>query len=111
MIEVVVLPKVAITINHIEYHDKTPCAPRTMLGMNTTAGSCGIPSVDNIVALSLLLLSQDVRTFADSCHRETDLSARVTFKGNQTDRPTDRLTDSAAPLFTDGLHCAALDHN
>ena len=94
MIEVVVLPKVAITINHIEYHDKTPCAPRTMLGMNTTAGSCGIPSAsvdDNIVALSLslFLLSEDVRTFADSCHRETDLSGRVTFKGNQTDRPTD----------------------
>ena len=90
MIEVVVLPKVAITINHIEYHDKTPCAPRTMPGMNATAGSRGIPSADdNIVALSLSLLSEDVRTFADSCHRETDLSARVTFKGNQTDRPTD----------------------
>ena len=70
MIEVVVLPKVAITINHIEYHDKTPCAPRTMLGMNTTAGSCGIPSAsvdDNIVALSLSLSAlggrADIRGF------------------------------------------------
>ena len=68
MIEVVVLPKVAITINHIEYHDKTPCAPRTMLGMNTTAGSRGIPSADgNIVALSLSLSAlggrADIRGF------------------------------------------------
>ena len=66
MIEVVVLPKVAITINHIEYHDKTPCAPRRMLGMNATAGASGIPSADdNIVALSLSALGgrADIRGF------------------------------------------------
>ena len=81
-----------------------------MLGMNATAGARGIPSADdNIVALFLLSedVRADIRGFTSPCYGRIFPPERHS-KGT---KPTDRLTDSVAPLFTDVLHCAALDHN